>query len=270
VAIVLGLAAVRAVLNSERFAIIELVVPFAVASLAVRYFGAEGLSRRVRALLSLAPLIGIVTLFFTFTGFEYFRSWTNYYSGRDLNLWEFGAMRLLGYYVTSFNNGAYFQQRLEPLGAPYFTLHFLWGFPLSGPLIKRLFPNPLLDSSDKWFYFPFLESEANVEFNNADGMLFPAMDYGLAGGLIYWLVMGVICGLVYELFQRKESLGLFLYPMIYLGLMEVPLALYWGEGRAFPSLCLLAGAPLLTVFMRRQFGWLLQPAPMRASNAPIS
>ena len=269
-AIVLGLAVVRALLNSERFAIIELVVPFTVASLALRYFGTEDTSRRVRAVLSLAPLLGIIGLFFTFTGFEYFRSWTNYYAGRDLNLWEFGAMRLLGYYVTSFNNGAYFLQRLEPLAAPYFTLHFLWGFPLSGPIIKRLFPNPLLDSSDKWFYFPFLESEANVEFNNADGMLFPLMDYGAAGGLIYWLVIGAICGLVYELFRRKESLGLFLYPMIYLGLMELPLALYWGEGRAFPSLCLLAGAPLLTAFMRRQFGWLLQPAPMRAGNVPIS
>jgi len=90
-------------------------------------------------------------------------------------------MRLLGYYVTSFNNGAYFLQRLDPLNAPYFTLHFLWGFPLSGPAVQKLFPNPLLESSDKWFYFPFLATDANIEFNNADGMLFPLMDYGVAG-----------------------------------------------------------------------------------------
>src|SRR5262249_4281651 len=138
-AIVLGLAVIRALVNSERFAIIELVIPFVVASLTLRYIGSEGCSRRLRALLSLAPLIGIGMLFLVFTGFEYFRSWSNYYAGRGLSLWEFGAMRLLGYYVTSLNNGSYLLQRLETLGAPYFTLHFLWTFPLSGRLVRHLF-----------------------------------------------------------------------------------------------------------------------------------
>jgi oligosaccharide repeat unit polymerase len=270
VAIVLLFALLRVVINSERFALIELVVPFLIASFTLRYIGSIGTSRRVRMLVALAPLIGIVALFFLFTGFEYFRSWTNYYAGRELGLWEFGAMRLLGYYVTSFNNGAYFLQRLEPLAAPYFSLHFLWGFPLSGSWIKRMFPNPLLDSSEKWFYFPFLESEANAEFNNADGMLFPMMDYGIAGGLIYWLIIGLICGVVYELFRRKETLGVFLYPMIFLGLLEVPLALYWGEGRAFPSLCFLTGAPLISWFIRRQYGWLIQPVPKRDGTVQAS
>jgi hypothetical protein len=180
-----------------------------------------------------------------------------------MSLWAFGAMRLLGYYVTSFNNGAYFLQRLETLGGPYFTLHFLWGFPLSGPLMKRLFPNPLLDSGEKWFYFPFLESEANVEFNNADGMLFPLMDFGAAGGLLYWFVIGVTLGAVYQFFLRREPLGLLLYPMLYLGLIEVPLALYWGEGRAFPSLLLLIVAAALIGLMRNQYNWLAQLASKR-------
>jgi oligosaccharide repeat unit polymerase len=270
VAIVLGLAAVRALVNSERFAIIELVVPFLVASLALRYIGSQSIGRRVRALVQFAPVIGVVALFSLFTGFEYFRSWSNYYAGRDLTLWEFSAMRLLGYYVTSFNNGSYLLQRLETLGAPYFSLHFLWMFPFSDRLVKHLFQNPLLESSEKWFYFPFLESEANVEFNNADGMLFPLMDFGIAGGLIYWLIIGLICGLVYELFCRKDALGIFLYPMIFLGLMEVPLTLYWGEGRAVPSLVLLTSIPLLFAFARAQYGWLLTPRPKRNTAAQPS
>ncbi len=263
-AIVISLAVLRALLNSERFAIIELAVPFLIASLGFRFLGSTRIGPRWRTLLNFAPVIGVFTLFVTFTGFEYFRSWSNYYAGRDLNLWEFGAMRLLGYYVTSFNNGGYLLQRLETLAAPYFTLHFLWSLPLSGPLMKRLFPNPLLDSSEKWFYFPFLESEANVEFNNADGMLFPLMDYGAAGGLLYWFVIGVTIGVVYQLFLRKEPLGLFLYPMLYLGLIELPLTLYWGEGRAFPSLCLLIAAAALIHLMRNQYSWLIRPVSNRA------
>src|SRR5258707_13549696 len=107
--------------NRERFSIIELMVPFVIASLGLRFVGSTRIGLRWRTPLNFAPLIGIVTLFVTFTGFEYFRSWSNYYAGRDLNLWEFGAMRLLGYYVTSFNNRAYFLQRMDTLGGPYFT-----------------------------------------------------------------------------------------------------------------------------------------------------
>jgi hypothetical protein len=248
--LILGLAVLRALLNSERFAIIELVVPFLVAAVPAWYLGSRPLSKRTRILIAVAPLIGMVALLFVFTGFEYFRSWSNYYAGRDQNLLEFGVMRLLGYYVTSFNNGGYLLHRLEPLHAPYFSLHFLWGFPLTSPIIKRLFTDPILDSTDKWFYFPFLESDANLEFNNADGMLFPLMDFGVAGGLIYWFAIGLACGLLYYLYCHKTPLGLMVYPIVYLGLLEVPLALYWGEGRAFPSQMLLAVAPLILWFAR--------------------
>jgi oligosaccharide repeat unit polymerase len=241
-AVIFLFAAARAVLNSERFAMIELAVPFLLTCLALRYFDRPEIGGRIRFLVRLAPVIGVVTLFFLFTGMEYFRSWTNYYAGRDLSLWEFGAMRLLGYYVTSFSNGGYLLRQLETLNAPYFTLHFLWGFPLTGPLIKRVFSNPILESGDKWFYFPFLESGANVEFNNADGMLFPLMDFGIAGGLLYWLAMGLVCGAVYQSFRRLDLTGLLLYPVLFLGLMEVPLALFWSEGRAFPAVFLLAAS----------------------------
>jgi hypothetical protein len=264
--ILMALAGLRALVNSERFALIELFVPFTVTALALGYMGSKTISPAVRRLVNVAPLIGVTALFLLFTGFEYFRSWTNYYAGRDMSLLQFGAMRLLGYYVTSFNNGAYFLHRLDPLNAPYFTLHFLWGFPLTGTAIKRLFPNPLLDSSDKWFYFPFLESDANLEFNNADGVLFPLMDYGLAGGLIYWLLIGMLCGFLYQMYKRHKPIGLLMYPVTFLGLMELPLALYWGEGRAFPSLCLLALAPLFLRMSRRQkvFG----PASYRPLVSP--
>jgi oligosaccharide repeat unit polymerase len=248
--VLLSLAVIRALLNSERFALIELIIPFLVTGLALKYLGSSTLGPRARLFLNLAPLVGIATLVFFFTGFEYFRSWTNYYSGRNQSLWEFGTMRLLGYYVTSFNNGAFFLNRVDPLNAPYFSLHFLWTFPLFSPAVKRLFPNPLLDTSDKWFYFPFLESEANLEFNNADGMMFPLMDFGIAGGLIYWFLAGLACGVLYELYRQKHFSGLLLYPMIYLSLLEVPLALLWGDGRAFLPLLILMFASVLFSIQR--------------------
>lgn len=249
--VLFSLALLRALLNSERFALIELVVPFAITCLALKYLGSPDVGHGSRLFLRLAPVLAMTTLLIFFTGFEYFRSWTNYYEGRDQNLAEFGAMRLSGYYVTSFNNGAFFLNRLEPLNAPYFSLHFLWTFPLFSPAVKRLFPNPLLETTDKWFYFPFLDEESNLEFNNADGMLFPMMDFGIAGGLIYWFGAGLICGAFYELFRQRRWSGLLLYPLIYLGLMEVPLALLWGDGRAFlPSLVLLATPALFSIQRR--------------------
>ena len=250
--ILFAMAVFRAMVNSERFALIELVVPLAVTCLGLWYIGAPRIRPLRRRVINWAPVAGVVVLFCLFTAFESIRSWSNFYADRDTSLLEFGARRLTGYYVTSFNNGAYFLQRLEPLNAPYFTLHFLWGFPLSGPAIKRVFPNPLLASDDKWFYFPFLESEANVEFNNADGMLFPLMDYGVAGGLIYWLAIGLFCGYLYQSYRRKQPLGVLLYPATFLGLMEIPLALYWSEGRSFPSLCILVLTPVLVRLVSRK------------------
>jgi hypothetical protein len=245
-------AVVRAVLNSERFAMVELALPFLLTCLALRYFDEPKVSAPIRFLVRFAPVIGMVTLFFLFTALEYFRSWTNYYAGRGLGLWEFGAMRLLGYYVTSFSNGGYLLGQMETLNAPYFTLHFLWGFPLTGPLIQRMFSNPILETGDKWFYFPFLESGANVEFNNADGMLFPLMDFGTAGGLLYWLLMGLVCGAAYQSFRRRDLTGLLLYPVLFLGLMEVPLALFWSEGRAFPALAVLGASAVFFAMARRK------------------
>jgi oligosaccharide repeat unit polymerase len=259
---IVGIAAVRALVNSERFALIELAAPFAITRLGMQYLGSQKFRASTRRLVALAPILALILLLMFFTGFEYFRSWTNYYSGRDMNLLEFGSTRLAGYYVTSFNNGGYLLSHLEPLNAPYFTLHFLWGFPLTSPIIERLFPNPLLQTTEKWFYFPFLESDANLEFNNADGVLFPLMDYGIPGGLIYWFFIGILCGWLYEKFQRKQLVGLLLYPATFLGLIEAPLALYWGEGRAFPPFCLLAAAPVILWFARRVWpATAYRPAP---------
>jgi len=78
---VVGLAILRAFVNSERFALIELAVPFFVAGVALRYIGSTRVGWVTRTVMVLAPLLGVSALYLLFTGFEYFRSWSNYYAG---------------------------------------------------------------------------------------------------------------------------------------------------------------------------------------------
>ncbi|MGI8991273.1 MAG: O-antigen polymerase [Bryobacteraceae bacterium] len=233
---VFSLAVLRAYLNMERLAVIELVVPFAVLSLRLIYLELPNTKATIRRLVGFAPIIAPSALFCLFTISEYTRSWTSFYSTKGMNLVEFSALRLLGYYVTALNNGAFLLERLNvPLGAPVFSLDFLYRFPFLNELVKSIFPSALESGA----YINLLASGANPEFNNADGILLPIVDYGLAGGLLYWFLAGLVCGVVYQLFSRKHPVGLCLYPVLFVGVLEIPRILFWSAGRIFPTWCLL-------------------------------
>ena len=247
------LAFVRAFLNSERFAMIELAVPFVVLLINVRCLAPGASAARLRNLLRYAPVLGIVGLPVLFTTFEYFRSWNNYYaSSGEYSLVEFGLSRLLGYYVTSFNNGAFLLTKARVLlSAPYFTLHFFWTFPVVSGLVHSLFPH-IAFNSDASFVELIGNQGVNPEFNSSDGVLNPLVDFGPGGGLIYWFAIGIICGLLYRSYKQQRPAGLFLYPFIYLGLIETPLALYWSEGKAIPPyILLIASAVIFSIYRRR-------------------
>jgi oligosaccharide repeat unit polymerase len=264
--LIFALAVVRAFLNSERFATIELVVPFILVLVNVRYLASEGLTRTKRLLLRYAPILGLTGLPVLFTTFEYYRSWNSFYADSgQYNLVEFGVSRLLGYYVTSFNNGAFLLTRARVvLGAPYFTLRFLWTFPVISNLTRDVFPHLGFDTDDS--FLRLLENQGvNPEFNSADGVLNPLVDFGLPGGLLYWFAIGIVCGMLYRLYLQRRPAGLCLYPFIYLGLMETPLALYWAEGKAIPAYALLmAGALILAVYNRRPTSYPVPLTPLEA------
>ena len=256
------LALVRAFLNSERFAMIELAVPFLILLVNVRYIAPGGSGMRPK-LLRFAPAFGMVGLPVLFTTFEYFRSWNNFYAtSGDYSLVEFGLSRLLGYYVTSFNNGAFLLTKAKViLSAPFFTMHFLWTFPVLSGLVRSLFPKIAFDS-DSSFVEVLQNYGVNPEFNSSDGVLNPLVDFGVGGGLLYWFAIGIVCGLLYRLYKQQRPAGLCLYPFIYLGLIETPLALYWSEGKALPPYILLLVSTLtLTVYRRRSRGWLVTAGP---------
>ncbi len=233
---IFGLAILRAMLNSERLAVIELVVP--VIALAIQFSvvpRAQGVVRR--RILELAPLGGSVVLYFLFAFFEYFRSWVTYYAGHsEYSFWTFAGCRLAGYYVTALNNGAFLLERLDwPVNAPFFSLNFLWNFPLLKDLMDNIFGTPVGAKA----YFDILERSVNAEFNNSDGYLIPFMDFGLPGGLLHWFVIGAICGGLYRSFLRRSAWGQLLYPVAFLGLVDVVRGLYWASGRAIPGVAFL-------------------------------
>ena len=243
------LAVLRAILNTERLSIVEMAVPMSVI-LVTRFLIPLGRSRRwLRASIKAAPIAGVALLFVIFAAFEYFRSWASFYSDDGIPFWEFAASRLIGYYVTAFNNGAYLFDRLSaPMGVPYFTAEFIWRFPFLRDLTESVWPTFQLSRN----YFDLLQSGANAEFNNGGGLFGPLVDFGPMGAVLYWLVTGVVCGAIYRGFKRGSAWGLCLYPVLYLGILDVPRGLYWAGGRAVPQICFLALSGFLLAIQQRR------------------
>jgi hypothetical protein len=251
------LAIVRALIYSERLAFLEIAVPFLVLLLADP---ASWIRRpSMRTLVRLAPVMAISIVYAVFTGFEYFRSWSIYYSARQANLFLFGLWRLMGYYVTSANNSAFLISSFHhPLQAPYFSFYFLWQFPILNEYVARIFSWVNLNYEG---YMNILAAGANPEFNNPGGLLSPVIDFGIAGSLVYWVAMGMISGHLYSLYLRKHPFGMCLYPVIFLTLTEIPRYLFWGEGRAFPSLAFLLVSAFLLLRSSRLFEMVPQWVP---------
>ena len=248
-ALLFALAFVRALLNTERLAILELVIAMAPAIASMALGPRAARSRRLRLAILSAPVAGICGVFFLFAGFEYGRSWTTYYAGGSDFFWAFALYRLTGYYVTALNNTAFLLTRLiTPERIPFFTMSFLWRFPFISGLVNAMFPNFELVNS----YFDTLNTGANAEFNNGGGLLAPAIDFGPCGAILYWLLAGMLSGWIYRSFKRGTAWGLCLYPLLFLGLLEVPRGLYLTGGRATPPICfLILSAYLLAIGQRR-------------------
>ena len=128
-AVIMILAVFRAVLNSERLAVLELLVPAFVVLL--QTLPDRVLTQARMRMVALAPMWAPCLLLGGFTASEFLRSWSNFYADRQPSLVSFAAGRLTGYYVTAANNSAIFIERLEePLGCPssqrIFFIDFRW------------------------------------------------------------------------------------------------------------------------------------------------
>jgi hypothetical protein len=99
-------------------------------------------------------------------------------------------------------------------------------------------------------YGAVLKGAGNLEFNNPGGLLLPISDYGVVFGLLYWCIFGFVVATIYRSFKRYEVLGIFVYPIIFVGLLLLSQIMYLSDGRTFPSLAFLGLA--VVIFSQRK------------------
>lgn len=229
------LAAARALIYSERLALIELVVPAVVLALRLKVLE-RPLPADWRVGIIWLPLVAVPLVAVLFGGFEYFRSW-QYYKESFSSLPEFTIWRLLGYYTTAHNNGAMSLALREPWPLPYATLSWIWEFPL---IESSSFSYEHLSGVNPAEIHTFtLERYGNEELNNDGGLFTPIRDFGWAGFGFFWIVFGFLVGKAYRGYRGGTLAGCLFYPIFFLAILELPRVQYFTTTRTFPAIVFL-------------------------------
>ena len=233
------LSLVRSLLLSERLAIVEVVIPFAVVLLCDPSVG-----QKRRRFARYLPLWLAPAVFLLFAVGEYFRSWSYYrtvYSGSYL---EFAVQRFLGYYTTAVNNAAvlYYYEPLHPLRH---TLNSLFSFPLAGGAFSDGYTIVFGSEFSDERYQQLLRIYANPEFNNVPILGLLPNEYTVFLAPLAALVIGTVSASLYGSFAGGRLLGMLLYPSWFIGLLEISRVYYWTSGRYFPVLLFLVASLLL-------------------------
>jgi len=226
--VIVALALFRGVFYAERLALLEVLIPAVVLVGALAY----GSGRRV-FFLRIAPLVVAPLALGFFAVFEYMRSWVYYQNVVTQSFGEWVSLRMLGYYVTSYNNSALLDGLLEqrPLSAPYFTIPFVYNAPIIGDFL----PTPSVGSQQLsgWWQWA-LRSFANREFTNTGSFLMVDGELGTPGMMLYWFATGLVIGGIYLAMRRGSLAAVIAYACLFVGLLELPRFIYWTQGRSFP------------------------------------
>ena len=222
------LTAFRVYAWSERLALIEAVLPLALA-LAVRAGRSD--RRIVRTLVRFGPFIALPMLMLYFGLAESVRSWaSDTYNGK-LGFWDFVVGRMATYYYTSLNNGA---GLLATQDWPSLHFDYVASMLHTAPLsIGRVFSalvgstGPTLDT--------FLERYGDIEFNNPSGLYSVVYDLGVPGGIAYFAATGVAAGMLFRRYAAGALTGALFYPLFFISYLEVFRYPYLGTGRFFAS-----------------------------------
>lgn len=214
---------VRGIMGSERLAIVEAAVAYAVPRAVFAW--------RPSLLRSALPYVGIVGVFGLFCVGEYFRSW-QFYQAYYPSFWDFIVVRFFGYFSTSINNGAGIVSYYPP---HYFPAETADGF----YRLLRIFAD--VSNPGDALVMQYLRTFATPEFNNQGGLFVPYMDYGIPGGALCFLVMGAITGALYKRFLALSPFALLLYPAWYLAMLDLIRVWIWGSSRFVPVLLVCIG-----------------------------
>jgi hypothetical protein len=236
-AVIVGLAALRALLFHERLALIEIVVPAGVLVIRQVWLG-KPLSIQKKWLFQTAPLLGLLGMVVLFGAFEYFRSW-RHYRNEFASFSEFTVWRLGGYYSTSVNNGALGWEREGQRPLPFATLNAVWEFP---PIEKSPFSYVALTGFEPVkAHAEMLKQYGNIEYNSLGGLFEPLRDYGVLGSLVWWVLFGAVLGWAYRGYLEGSLIGLLLFPIAFCSLLEMPRFVYLTHPRALAALLVIAG-----------------------------
>lgn len=250
-AVVFSAVLMRAVFNSERLAIIEVVLPIGIV-----WFGTVG--PRWRAWWSLAPILGIAGIILLFAVTEYFRSWTVYrYYYEDYG--DFVLSRIWGYYLTALNNGAGLAELYPPGFDGTYTMNWFYRFPLF----------PWVASGEEPTFWEYAFQYATAEFNNTSGIFAPIQDFGPIFGILMWFVLGVVSGRIYDGYRRGLIPYMLFHPTWMIGVYEILRLFYWGSSKYFPT---LVATLAIVVFMARHRSVATAPIVRRGVHplAPVA
>ncbi|MHB8307783.1 MAG: hypothetical protein ACYDDH_06860 [Candidatus Desulforudaceae bacterium] len=241
---------VRAVLLSERLAVFEVLVPVVIVyvhSLFYRYNYREYV-HKLRATL----LIAAVVIVFLFVFAESYRS---YNLGADTSKLVWGASTLVSYPVSTVNYsmaliGSYSDGYTFPVNA----LSFL------GENLVSWFPEQSRAKAQVHYelrHSPYGSSGyTNIGF---------AGQWYLEVGpffIVFGAIIGLAIGLIYRMFQKGHIIGLLLYPLVFVGILESYRFDYFTEIRfVFPVLiCLFILTPLVEVLNYKARTATIKPA----------
>jgi oligosaccharide repeat unit polymerase len=252
-----GLAMVRALMFSERLAVIELLVPAAIVTLRMQFLGHA--CTKIRSwFFKLAPLIGVVALLIFFGAFEYVRSW-RYYRYEFESYPQFVAWRVAGYYTTAHNNSAMALETLPPYPVPFATVQSLWT--LAGMANQSLQYQNVTGVNPDLRHQAMLEQFGTPELNNEGGLFQPALDYGLAGMLGFWGLAGFVSGRAYRGYLARNLTGILCYALIFVSILETPRFLYLSYTRSLPPVAtLLLVSATAALSKKRLPQWVALPA----------
>ena len=216
-------AFIRAVLNAERIAIIEVVIPFFIV-----WFLFVQSTRRPKLEMSLA--CGLVATYIAVA--EYSRSWLSYYAIAYRGTFSnFLLDRIQGYYVTSLNNGFLLVDKYGPgPRTPFGTFDFFFRFPLIKDFFNNLSVSPLSPKGNSLLvYGPF----SNPGFNNPNGLLIFVIDWGWVLAPLAAIILGLFVSHFFNKAYHGDFAALIYFATTFYGFLELPRYLLWTNSRSF-------------------------------------
>jgi hypothetical protein len=233
IGIIILLGLIRSVVYAERLAIFEVLAPLIVVH-ALFLPSSRQHKWLISVIRAAIPLIAPLVLLGVFALFEFNRSWTGFYKDTYNGSYaSFAVTRLEGYYATASNNSALIERDFDKkLPLPYYTVQWAWTLPGVSKVVSYADATGV-DPTTEWVLE--LQANANPEFNNEGGILTPAADYGTAGGVVYWALVGIFFGNIWRRVRRGSFTSICLLGISFVGLLEIGRFTYWSLGRFVPA-----------------------------------